>query len=179
LGLWKDRLFAGGRIDKVYTTEAHYIAQWDGASWESVGLGLGPHDFNYDPFVSVVMPYNDRLVVGGRFSVAGSVDALNIAQWDGLSWSPMGEGISSAVHGLAIYHDELYAGVDRWTGTTWMNELKTDGPVYALTVYRDRLIAGGSFTEIDGRPSQNIGAWPDEGTAVEQKSMGSVKAMYR
>jgi len=118
--------------------------------------------------------------VGGQFSQVGAgLSAPNIARWDGQDWHTLGGGVPTYVCALALFQDNLFAGGYSWNGAGWTDELQTDGPVHALTVYHDRLIAGGSFTTFNGNPAGNIGAWPDEGTPAEEQSLGSVKAMFR
>ena len=77
-------------------------------------------------------PLPVKLVVGGSFSVAGTVLASNIAVWDGANWTPLGNGFNGAVRALALYNNQLIAAgsftasgattcnrVARWTGADW------------------------------------------------------------
>ncbi|MFO0830660.1 MAG: hypothetical protein U0637_02340 [Phycisphaerales bacterium] len=90
-------------------------------------------------------PAPARLVVGGRFGVAGwlaggstaPVAAANIASFDGSGWSGLGVGLSgdnryALVQSVVSYNNALYAGggfdntggtplagLARWTGTAW------------------------------------------------------------
>lgn len=116
---------------------------------------------------ATIIDANGDLIVGGQFSVAGKVDALNIARWDGTNWHPLGTGTNNIVYALAVDSDgTLYAGgnftsagtcatdckrIAAWNGTTW-SALGTgiDGPggtvVYTLALNsQDQLYAGGSF----------------------------------
>ena len=86
--------------------------------------------------VRAITVYDDgtgpALYVGGFFSVAGGVLAVNIARWDGGTWSPLGSGIDGIVKALTVYNGELIAGGDftfagatgakniaRWDGSRW------------------------------------------------------------
>lgn len=116
---------------------------------------------------AAVLDGSGNLYVGGEFSVAGDVDANNIARWDGMKWHALNTGTNDAVYALAVGSDgTLYAGgtftsagtctanckrIASWNGTTW-NALSTgiDSPgsaVHALVVNSDgQLYAGGTFT---------------------------------
>jgi hypothetical protein len=84
------------------------------------------------------------LYVGGSFSTAGGLPAINVARYDGSTWSPVGAGLEftsgmypGTVHALAEFDDgtgdRLYASgyfdlsLARWDGTTWTS-LGTHGP---------------------------------------------------
>ncbi|HEU4419194.1 MAG TPA: hypothetical protein VFT55_09665, partial [Planctomycetota bacterium] len=80
-------------------------------------------------------PMQPVLVVGGTFSIAGSVLASNIAAYDPVSgaWSALGLGMNGSVRALiALPNGELVAGgsftlaggvsasrIARWNGTSW------------------------------------------------------------
>jgi hypothetical protein len=99
-------------------------------------------------------------VAAGRFAHAGLVEARHVALWTGAAWEPLGEGIPNDVHCLQEFAGQLFAGAFRWDGATWQNVLQTDGAVYALAVYRDQLVVGGSFARIGERAASNIAGWP-------------------
>ncbi len=85
-------------------------------------------------------PLPPALYVGGDFNIAGGVLARHIAKWDGVSWSPVGDGTGFiSVQSLAVWDDDgdgphspaLYAGtydgvtddprsgISRWDGANW------------------------------------------------------------
>ena len=72
------------------------------------------------------------LIAGGSFGTAGGTPAHNIAQWDGTSWSALGQGVNGKVNALTIYKGNLIAGgeftlaggvsanyIAQWDGTAW------------------------------------------------------------
>ena len=114
------------------------ILSWDGATWASVGTGLGPAQ------VEALCVFDDgsgpALFAAGIFSTAGGALANNIAKWDGNSWWPLGSGVTGGsnprVSALAAYDDgsgpALYAagqfqsasgvtvdGIAKWNGASW------------------------------------------------------------
>jgi hypothetical protein len=140
--------------------------------WWPLGLGVSADSLHPRASVSALGSYNGLLAVAGSFDAAGDVPTMNVAFWDGSSWSALSSGISG-VTCLAEYDGRLIAGggfsiagdvpasnVAAWNGASWSplgNGL--DGSVYALAVYDGRLIAGGSFTSSGGSPITGIAAW--------------------
>jgi len=129
----------------------------DGAVWSLVvhddGLGGGP-----------------ALYAGGSFTAAGGIRANHVARWNGVSWSPLGEGTNSNVHALVVLDEcrgagpELYEGgsftmaggaaasrVARWDGASWtpLGGQIEGGPftptVLALAAFDDGSGAGPSL----------------------------------
>lgn len=124
------------------------------------------------------------LYVGGAFTTAGGKTINRIAKWDGQHWFPLGQGMTGAVHALAVFDDgfgggpALYAGGDfpsvngvsntariaKWNGQTW-SALGTgmNSNVEALAVFDDgngaALYAGGYFTVAGGIPANRIAKW--------------------
>jgi archaellum component FlaF (FlaF/FlaG flagellin family) len=75
-------------------------------------------------------------MVGGGFTMAGGIEANYIASWDGSNWSPLGSG---------------------------MNQY---GYVLTLTVYDEKLIAGGLFTMVGNKVSAYIAQWTKGGAQL-------------
>ena len=183
-------LYAGGTFTAAGGAAANSIARWDGTAWSPLGSGIlgtaGPGSGT----VFALSVFDDgsgpALYVGGGFTIAGGLDANNIARWDGTEWSSLGSGVTGgAVFALGAFDDgtgpALYVGGDfniaggvsagriaRWNGTAW-NALgnATQGGVRALTVFDDgngpALYAGGNFTGIGGVSANRIARW--NGTA--------------
>lgn len=86
-----DFLYAGGTIWQG-GTRVRNIAKWNGAVWEPLGSGVSGS-------VKALTVYNDELIVGGQFTMAGGKAANYIAVWNrpGGSPTPCCEGIRGNV----------------------------------------------------------------------------------
>jgi hypothetical protein len=176
-------LVVGGRFTRAGFTNVDRIVSWSGSNWSPLGSGISgslPPPFGAPPVVYAltVMPNGD-LVAGGLFTTAGGVSASNIARWNGFEWSALGSGTLRDVYALAVLQNgDLVAGgrfdgaggfaascIARWNGLAWSNmasEIQGTSPpaVHALAVLPDgSLVAGGSFTGIDGTMARNIAVW--------------------
>jgi hypothetical protein len=141
--------------------------------------GMGVPGVDGDVIAAVV--YDNALIVGGSFSLAGEVPANRIARWDGTSWSALGSGMNGDVYALAVYDNALIAGgsfmeaggvtanrIARWDGTGW-SALGSgmNARVDALAVYDNALIAGGWFTTAGGEVSAYLAFWnPNDATSI-------------
>ncbi|NIO44941.1 MAG: hypothetical protein GTN36_05315 [Candidatus Aenigmarchaeota archaeon] len=84
------RLYAGTNDTDIGGVSANYIAYCDGGSWNALGSGLGDDSSQPVNCFALFNGINDRLIVGGRFTIAGGdTNKEYIAEWDdmGLSWS--------------------------------------------------------------------------------------------
>lgn len=116
LCVFNNKLYVGGFFDSVGNTIANNIAQWDGAAWSTLNSGLGGKETDMGWAIAVHALYgvNNKLYAGGSFDSAGSVLVNCIAQWDGVSWSGVGGGVTDGIFGtgpqavLAIYEYNNY-----------------------------------------------------------------------
>ncbi len=161
LAINDDTLIAAGSFTMVDdSSEANKLAVWDGDKW--TGLGNISNDGNgVNNYVEALAIYDNKLIAGGAFTRAGSLNVNHIAAWDGSSWSALGGGLNGEVYSLLVYGDSLIAGgyfwatgdnmislshIAAWDGAQWASlGSGLDGGVNALTVYQDTLIAGGYF----------------------------------
>jgi len=183
-------LYAGGASSVAGGKAANRIARWNGSSWSALGSGVSSNPGSAVA-VHALTVYDDgggaALYVAGRFTIAGGVAALNIAKWDGSSWSPLGSGLGTGfgdVLALAVYDDgggaALYAGgnfdmaggvaaigVARWDGSSWTPLGSGLGGqfdnAHSMTVYDDgggaALYAGGNFVTAGGVAANHIAKW--------------------
>jgi hypothetical protein len=174
LTVHNNRLIAGGQFVTAGDTSVNNIAAWDGSSWSSLGLGVSGSSSSYSRVMALAI-YENKLVAGGHFTVAGDAEANNIATWDDSSWMPIGSGVGSypIVNALTVYNNSLMAGglfhvagdvrvehIAAWDGSSWSSlGSGTSAYVCALTVYNDRLIAAGSFATAGGVSANCIASW--------------------
>ena len=175
-------LYAGGAFTNSAGGVSNRIARWNGSSWSPLGSGM-------NSYVYALAVFDDgsgtgpALYAGGSFLLAGGVDAMGIASWDGASWSAVGGGMVGYVYALAVYDDgtgpALYAGgyllaaggvgvsgIAKWDGQSWSPVGGgVTGQIYALTVFDDgmgsgpALFAGGDFANAGGVAANNIAKW--------------------
>jgi len=113
-------LFAAGAFESIDGVEAHRVAKWNGTQWSPLAGGLSsPTQNPFDSIAWALQVFDDgggagpALFVGGWFTLAGGDPVNRIARWDGVAWSPVGEGVSGcsrgpgclpAVHALAVFN---------------------------------------------------------------------------
>ena len=179
-------LYAGGGFTLAGGVSALGIARWDGVQWSDVGGGVSGGVGT--PTVLALAVHDDgrgggpALYAGGTFTTAGTEPALNIARWDGVSWSSVGPGLDKIVHALAVYDapggggPTLIAGgaftvagakIAQWNGASWesMDSQMTGiaDRVRALAVFDagtgPKLYVGGDFDNAGGLSCNGIATW--------------------
>lgn len=165
-------LYVGGEFSEAGGQVARNIAKWDGTVWSPVGGGVDDDVLTLlvvegdggGPRAAATGSQPSVLYVGGNFEAAGGVAAAGIAQWNGTSWSPVGDGVSlnvirGRVSALTLFDDdgdgphgpELFAGgyfteaggvaaasVAKWDGQSWSSlgtVITSSGEVFDLTVF--------------------------------------------
>ncbi len=102
-----DALFAGGRFTAAGGIQgASRIARWDSQGWSPLGAGVSGGDA---PSVSAITAANEpggwTLYAAGRFAIAGTVEARNIARWRDHAWSALDGGADDAVYAAEVFTD--------------------------------------------------------------------------
>jgi hypothetical protein len=166
-------LYAGGHFVSAGDVEAVYIARWNGREWSALGEGIRGSSGSF-PHVSALVAIGTDLYAGGRFTVAGDVEANHIAKWDGNAWSALGTGMDDDVAALTASGTDLYAGgyfttadgvaasrVAKWNGSEWspLGSGISDHAVHSLTVIGQDLYAGGEFTTAGAQEANHIAKW--------------------
>lgn len=167
-----NRVYIGGRFGEVAdesgTIAAANIAYWEKERWHSLGSGTSG-------LVSTIsLSQDDKVYVGGEFTLAGNATASGVAVWDGASWAGVGTGFSRPVDVLQFCGNDLYAGgnfveaegapgnhIARWDGASWSAlGTGTDGDVLAIGCGRQGdLFAAGRFFEAGGNTAFRIARW--------------------
>ncbi len=192
------------------------MAVWDGTNWVSFDHGLmdlqdspeTPTGYPHGWVNDIAVAPNGHVFAAGSFVLATPRGlAKNIAEWDGIEWTPLGEGLSGTQAGsfpvmsIAVAaNGDLYAGgsftnaggravrrLARWDGAEWRPV--GDGPangmndiVEAIAIHGRDVYAGGSFSEAGGLPSRAVARWTGEfwsplGSAAVNGVNGTVYAL--
>lgn len=187
LAVYDNALYAGGIFTTAGDVTVNRIARWDGSEWSALSGSSGTGFTALGAEVRALAVYDDALIVGGKFGLAGGVSANNLARWDGSEWAPLqgpsGNGVSGTtgtfVATLATYGAELIVGgwfntagglpanrIARWDGSEWRALIDTvtsangvNSTVLTLTVFDGALIAGGDFTSAGGQAALRIARW--------------------
>ncbi len=193
-------LVIGGQYAIAGTASANNIARWNGVEWSPLGSGVGGSAELGSTIVYGILelPSGD-LIAAGRFSKSGVQDINNIARWDGVNWSPLGQGVNKDVGPMLLMPngDLVVSGiftqaggklanfVARWDGQEWYEfagGIFTD-PTYEYPVVNGlawlpdgRLLASGRFDAAGGPigvgvPAKNLAVW--DGTAWAEFAGGT------
>lgn len=114
--------------------------------------------FVHSPRVLSAAVYDGMLVLAGRFDPVRGTYSRNIVGWNGNNWISIGHfGANGTIFELAVYNNrlvvagdfstvgnELISHIAYWDGRFFHPMAKgLDEPVFALTLFHDRLIAAG------------------------------------
>ncbi|MCK5148055.1 cadherin-like domain-containing protein [bacterium] len=138
-------------------------------------IGLGAYN-SPDESIFNICVHNEALYVGGRFDMAGSIDANHIARWDSHLFHKLAKGmtgdvlcIDSGKYGLYAAGTFLQAGnavtnhIARWENNVWHSlGMGVNDNVYAMDVSSHGTYVGGAFTEAGGITASHIACWKDE-----------------
>lgn len=119
---------AAGRFSSAGGVAANNIARWDGSQWHAMGSGIVGS--NGGTVGALCARPNGDLIVGGDFTSAGGIPAVDVARWNGASWSAFSNSPPNIWHVRAFAElpggDLLAAGaptggntVARCIGSTW------------------------------------------------------------
>lgn len=155
------KLWMYGGFDTIGNTITKNITAYNGHTFEAVpSMPLT----NPTPITKMIV-YKNKLIATGNFDDYPAMNYDRLAQFDGTSWSPVGNGVrggASACHEMAVYKDTLYiagafpkaagnAGntIMKWDGNQMHDAGFGDfcgyGAVWSLVPYRNRLYAFGGF----------------------------------
>jgi len=171
-------LYVGGGFTTAGGAPANRIAQWDGSNWTALATTMTKT--GNQPSVWSLAVTDSFLYMGGVFETVDGDSAVNIARWNGSTWSALGSGLDgNAVHSMAIVDDTLYAGgyfavsgvnrnIAKWDGSAWLAlGSGTNQTVEAIQDFDGDLFVGGYFTMAGGKISNYIAAWKGLGSSVE------------
>jgi hypothetical protein len=170
-------LYAGGEFASAGQVAANNIARWDGSAWSALGSGVTGFPFT-PPIAALAFDAQGNLYVAGAFTIAGGVDATNIARWNGNSWSALGSGVNGAISSVAFdINGYLYAGgqfagaggtgatnIAKWDGGNWsgLGEGISGVPAMVSALACDHagnLFCGGFFDTAGSAAANGVARW--------------------
>jgi len=126
-------LYITGQFSQVNSITVNCIAKYIGTPtvglWTALGTGL-----NNDGRTIQITP-GGKVYVGGNFTTANGVTCNRVAEWNGITFKPLGAGASGTVYRLRFdLKGNLWAGGDftsmgglaladrmaKWNGTSWL-----------------------------------------------------------
>jgi len=127
------QLYVCGWFFEVTGGPGNMVARFDGQQWHTLGSGLWdePPPSTYGVALDL-HEWNGDIYVGGDFSYAGGVPAMNAARWNGSQWCGLG----------GVYNIQA-----------------SSGSVSSFTIWRDSLYIAGGFVTIDGDTMWNVARW--------------------
>jgi hypothetical protein len=201
LGVLNGHLYVGGTFNRAGGIDANRVAIWsvvgsNANRWVSLNEGVNALSSQTSDGTTVrsLVPFEGRMMVGGRFNTAGRVGASSIGEWGGGEWRALGAGFNASVSRLLMFDQKLIAaggftlqtadghanGVASWDGEEWSplgSGFDRDQgsssviDVTAMSKYRGELIVAGDFTHagdvrVDGVARWNGSRWASVGTGV-------------
>lgn len=171
LASYNGQLYAAGSFGSTGVGPSR-VAFWNGTGWQTAGAGLGST-------VQALTVYNGKLIAGGFFSLAGAGGSARVAQFDGVSWTPLSptfnKNISTIftltstsagiVAGGYFHNTEGFVGAMFYNGTDWVamdgGLSSTSGSVFVRnsTTYRDQFVLLGDFEFSGSVPAYGMAVW--------------------
>ena len=164
-------LYAAGGFDHCGGLPTSRIAKWDGVIWSPVGQGMT----GSLGVINSMAVYDDgsgpALYAGGRFDEMNGIPIINIARWNGQTWSAVGNpGLApqTEVRQLRVVDDGtgpvlmMTAGkVQKWDGKNWTRYMPQPGGFITAAVFPGpdgpkTLHVGGEIPLNIGEPPQQI-----------------------
>jgi hypothetical protein len=165
---YNNELYAGGSFPWFGGNNLtnYSLAKWDGYNWTGSGNGG----------VYSLETYNNLLYIGGQFDYFDSVFSPNLIIWDGNSFFSIGSGTdqSYGVRRIMKHNNNLViAGVFTSLNGVPANNIAQidilgtvtalgsglDNIIYALSVYDNQLVAGGSFLNTGSVQMRKVSIW--------------------
>ena len=164
-------VYAAGTFHSAGAVAATHVARWNGTGWAALAAPGAEPGANGTAFAIAVN--GASVYAAGAFSTINGVSALNIARWNGSTWSALGSGLNGTAFALAVSGTDLYVGgsfttaggapasnVARWNGSSWSAlGTGTNGTVGSLAVIGSDVYAAGTFTTAGGVTVNNIARW--------------------
>ena len=166
-------LWMVGEFTEVGGQPAQNVARWNGTTWGQPGAPSFGSSYWSGPVLRDIVAYQGGLAVAGSIQSVGE-DAGSVGFWNGSEWSGLDVAFTyhtAPVYSLAADADLLYLGgefdqlVVAWDGSqtialvTAATANNGSPRMNDLVIWQGDLIAGGSFTSLDGVEIDGVARW--------------------
>lgn len=185
-------LYAAGNFYRSGDVSVRNIARWDGSAWHPLGDGISLPGSSHLEEVRTLTIHDQKLVVGGTFTHAGSIESPHLAVWDieseawleppgtpdatVLASYTKGDTLVIAGHFGRISSTGGYNHIAMWVDGEWHPLGKgSSWPVSALLAVDGVLHAAGDFDGSD-LAAWDGSSWRSLGVDVGGGSIGAISA---
>jgi len=167
---FNDILYLGGSFSAVGSKSASKIATWNSATneWSDLLAGIT----NGRVHNLTLNPSSGDLYVVGNITRANHIFVNDIAKWDGVSWSNVGNsnnwpGGVSTIHAVEIYNNEIYV-TGAYTSPSFISKFNSNSSWENIGSglnnrgfdidfdSNGNLYAGGLFSEAGDQPANRV-----------------------
>ncbi|TPW15455.1 MAG: hypothetical protein FD129_885 [bacterium] len=163
-GEYDGRLVATGAFVDVDDNPIPGVAGWDGVAWSRIGANLLGEPQAY-------ATEGASLHAGGYLSVNGGPWLEQVVRYDGASWVVVATVATASIEDLDFIDGVLHvsgahdndpwssdARLLQWNGTGWTDLVSSpsQGHISVIHDFEGALVAGGSFSFLDGTPVMSI-----------------------
>ena len=176
-----DLLYVAGYINYVDNEPiigSAGMAVWNGTQWHTFDVPKPP--VGEAILATSIAKYKGNIFLGGNFDALIGEDNINdLIQYDGSSWSKVGDGLIDGwtnLHDLEVFQDKLIvagyfnkedgnpgSSIMSWDGEHWDDMgggiCTPFGAIDDLFVYKDKLYVAGYFDCIGGIEAHNVAVW--------------------
>jgi len=185
------KLWVCGVLDSLGGVSGKNLYTYEGNAFTARTI---PITTNYS--VARLVTYKNKMIASGLFYHYPSFSIFRLAQYDGNTWSSVGNGVQGGVGGVADmleYKDTLYiaGSFSKWDGNKGNYVMKWDGTqlldagfssdfrgwwvVYKLIEYRDKLYAFGNFTDsLGGQKAYSVAYYEKGKWTFPKDSFGHI-----
>lgn len=184
------------KVKEFNTMVAGGLANFTASANQSLNLTTSTNgmwmDYSVTGPVFTAEFYHNDLYVGGKISKCGDVATANVGRLSGSAWYSI-PSLNDTVFSMKTYNDALYIGgrfgvaggslqtnfIAKWDGTSFSKVGGgMNGDVYCLETFKNRLVAGGSFTSAGGVSANGIAMWDGNAWSPMGEGLnGSVRAL--
>ncbi|MCU0867643.1 MAG: Rax2 family protein [Planctomycetes bacterium] len=149
-------LVAAGNFGIPGSTTFFTLVHWNGSVW----TGLAANEL-----CEHLAPVAGGVLVAGSFLQIGGQAARNIARWDGVGFTALGNGVSGLVGDVEVLPDGSVlaahnvignfgvGALSRWNGSAWTAIAFAESAIRGLSFGRRGLAIGGGFQSFAAAPS--------------------------